>query len=1145
MTRPHLRLLTSHRLEVLADALARRLDERPLGPLERETIVVPSRGMARWVNFHLARTHGIAAGVDFPFPFTWARRAVEALGVVPAPEEAHEPRPPDGFDAASLQWRLHDLLGRLDALDAPADHLHPLRTYLRDDSDLRKRGQLAARLATIFSGYQLQRPLGLRAWEQGRWFGAEADRAGGETWQAPLWRALVGESRGEPLSRALLGAIEGLRAGTIEAESVGPRVEVFGVTTLAPVLLALLEELGKKIEVSLSFVSPTRGYWGDLRARRVPLPPPGLRAADLDPPLPEDAHVIGGPPLLASWGRLARDFHHAVVGLPDAPEVEELAAADPDASTLLGALQQDLLDFVDPSTRSEQERPRFRADDRSLRVHLCHSELREMEVVREEILRAFEDLPHLRPGDVLVLVPDLARYAPFARAVLGRTLELDAGERRLPVRIADGGGALTEGCGRLVLELLRLVDARLTATEVLDLFEIALFARRFDLGPQDLPQLRELVREAGVRWGEDPATRAERFALPAYEGASWREGLDRLLLGFATGAGEELIDGLLPVADATTARVGRIARLTRAFDRLVAVLHGLRDPRTLAQWAHDLRGALLDLSVAETEREVEERTRLVRTLESLATIGTHFGLHGEVGRRTVRDALRALIEDDAAGRGFVSGSITVAELRPMRSVPYRVIAVAGLGDAFPRRDPPPGFDLVARSPRRGDRSPRLDDRQLLLEILLAVRERLVITAIGRSVRDNTELARSVCLDELLEVLDQSFACEDTTRPSERVVVRHPLQPFDALYFDGRDGELFSYDRLVAQATAALAAARAHGTRTTRWIDVEMPPAPGGDACVRIELEELARFFRDPSTWFVRERLRMRTRWDEEELDEEPFDLDPLAAWRLRRDQLERFLRSMPPEDTRAAVQRLALARGNFGRTLAAVRVQETLRVLRQQRLEPERWIDLDLVVRTREYEVVGTLRVHPDHGYLAVTGGSLDARLQARTWVEHLALGASGRAGEQWTTRLISLKDAATEVWSGSGHGLPALDALDALVRGFLAAHLRPMPFFPETSAQWWKQWSADHPGLAPLEATPEQWQETFHTESVRAAWDQPSFAGNQPEAEKEAVKLCTRGLDPELLVSEEFVRWAELVFGGIAAARPDQKRGPKSKGSA
>jgi exodeoxyribonuclease V gamma subunit len=578
MTRSHLRLLTSHRLEVLADALACRLDERPLGPLERETIVVPSRGMARWVNFHLARTHGIAAGVDFPFPFTWARAAVEALGIVSTTEEAHEPRPPDGFDVASLHWRLHDLLGRLDALDAPADHLRPLRAYLQDDSDLRKRGQLAARLATIFSGYQLQRPLGLRAWEQGRWFGAEADRAGGETWQAPLWRALVGESRGEPLSRALLGAIEGLRAGTIEAERVGPRVEVFGVTSLPPVLLALLEELGKQIEVSLSFVSPTRGYWGDLRARRVPLPPPGLRAADLDPLPPEDAHVIAGPPLLASWGRLARDFHHAVVGLPDAPEVEELAAADPDASTLLGALQQDLLDFVDPSTRSEQERPRFGADDRSLRVHLCHSELREMEVVREEILRAFEDLPHLRPGDVLVLVPDLARYAPFARAVLGRTLELDAGERRLPVRIADGGGALTEGCGRLVLELLQA--GRCSADRDRGARSLRDRSLRAALRPRtagSAATARARARGRGTLGrGSCHACRTIRTA--RLRGASWREGLDRLLLGFATGAGEELIDGLLPVADATTARVGRIARLTRAFDRLVAVLHGSARP---------------------------------------------------------------------------------------------------------------------------------------------------------------------------------------------------------------------------------------------------------------------------------------------------------------------------------------------------------------------------------------------------------------------------------------------------------------------------------------------------------------------------------------------------------------------------------------
>lgn len=1139
MSTRHLRLITSHRLEVLADALARRLAADPLGPLERETVVVPSRGMARWVNVHLARAHGVAASIDFPFPFTWARRVVEGLGL--SPPEPSDPRESDPFGAAALQWRLHELLGQLHTVDASAADLAPLHAYLEQDPELRKRGQLATRLASVFAGYQLQRPLELQAWENGRWFGDQPEVGAGEPWQAALWRTLVERAPTAPLAALLLEAIEGLRAGTLDASPLGARVEVFGVTTLPPVLLALLDVLAGALDVTLSFVSPTRGYWGDLRARPITRTPTGMQPLPLD--LDDEEHEVRGHPLLASWGRLGRDFHRAVVSLDEHGALDEVESGEPPVGTLLGTLQRDVLDFVDPRERDEADRPRFTAGDRSLRLHLCHSELREMEVLRDAILRAFEDLPDLLPSEVLVLVPDLERYAPFARAVLGRSLgaDFDAGaarstrERRLPVRLADGRGLPSQAYGRLLLELMRLPDARLTATEVLELFEIDAFARRFGSSSDDLPALRELVREAGVRWGVDPYQRAAHLDLPVYEGASWQEGIDRLLLGFATGEGDTLIDGLLPVADATTGRVVLVARLAHAFEVLAHTLRALRAPRPLAEWSRDLRSAVLATSVAETEREAEERRALIGALESFEEHATRFGLHGNVGRRTVRDALRAILEDDAAGRGFVSGSVTVAELRPMRSLPYRVIAVAGLGDDFPRRDPAPGFDLVAARPRAGDRTPRLDDRQLFLEILLSVRERLVLTAVGRSVRDNTELARSVCVDELLEVLDRTFAASGGFTASRAVVVHHPLQPFDRGYADGSAAELFTYDRSVAAAARAAYEARARALANPA---VDAPlfvdracEAPAGGGVFDVDLDDLARFYRDPSGWFVREVLRLRLRREEGELDTEEFSIAGLAAWRLREAELTRALRALPSEDPRLVVQKLGLARGTFGEALAGLHMSDVRAALEAAEVESAAWQAVDVLHVAPGFTLRGRVPVHPEHGHLVVTAGSLDPRLRAQSWVRHVALGCTHAPAAAWTTRLLALKDGSTETWNGVGPEEDAATVLAELVRGYRSAHEHPLAFYPATSAAWWNRWVEQSMPLDLEQVGVAERVAIFLDEKVRGVWDEPSSFGPTVESQREAVRLCVRGRSVEEIADAGFAHWAKTVFGGIEGA--------------
>src|SRR5207249_3253158 len=115
------------------------------------------------------------------------------------------------------------------------------------------------------------------------------------------------------------------------------------------------------------------------------------------------------------------------------------------------------------------------------------------------------------------------------------------------------------------------------------------------------------------------------------------------------------------------------------------------------------------------------------------------------------------LEESSSGAGFLSGQLTFCALKPMRSVPLKVVCLLGLNDtAYPRHDRPPGFDLVAQHPQRGDRNIRDSDRALFLEALLSAREVFYLSYIGQSLRDNNPLPPSVLVSELLDYVGQNF-----------------------------------------------------------------------------------------------------------------------------------------------------------------------------------------------------------------------------------------------------------------------------------------------------------------------------------------------------------------------------------------------------
>jgi exodeoxyribonuclease V gamma subunit len=182
---------------------------------------------------------------------------------------------------------------------------------------------------------------------------------------------------------------------------------------------------------------------------------------------------------------------------------------------------------------------------------------------------------------------------------------------------------------------------------------------------------------------------------------------------------------------------------------------------------------------------------------------------------------------------------------------------------------------MALDPRIGERDPRAEDRQMLLDALMAATDRLIITYSGNDERTNTPRPAAVPVGELLDVIDATVRTEDGTPARERVIVRHPLQPFDPRNFiRGRlvGDEPWSFDPVTLEGARALTLPREEPPPFLRQ------PLPPLDTAV-VEVDDLVRFAQHPVRAFLRRRLRISTSdFSDEVEDDLSVELDGLEKW---------------------------------------------------------------------------------------------------------------------------------------------------------------------------------------------------------------------------------------------------------------------------
>lgn len=1138
---PSLQIHTSNRLPVLLQHLLQRLAADPLPPFEKEVIVVQSQGMSRWLTLRLAEQQGIAMGLWTPFPSSLVERLTGLLprqdtstGASGASPEATA-RSVEESQGYSL-WQLFALLDR-DA--ASADGSDVADAYLADDDEQMKRYQLAWRLSQLFAEYQLYRPEMLQAWEEG-----PLPEEPTERWQAGLWKAVVGSPEAPFIEqmRRLQDRLRDRTTTTDKLRALGfpHRLSVFGISTLPPVFLQLLHRLATFLPVDLYFSSPTYHYWGDLRSPREVarltrrLPSSGTRLAE--------SHYETGNPLLAALGRQGRDFFNLLQEVDsDGNAWHELDFDMQHGGRVLDVLTDDILHLVDPGDHAERPLP-FPVGDTSLQVHVCHSPMREMESLRDALLGLFADPQNdtLRPEDILVMVPDIDLYSPYIEAVF-EVAHRDG--LQLPVSIADRRATHELPTAAAVLKLLDLVKGRLTPGDVFDFLESEAVLRRFSLRAADLPDLRQWVDDLRIRWAMDGAQRRETFAVPAERANTWQSGIERLLLGYAAGPLDDLVADIAPWADEGSGDIERQGHFVALLDALFRQLRDLRRARPLADWSKALAKCLQRLFAPLGDDDERALQRIRQSLESLELAQERLDLATDVSLEAISEHLRTELASEGGVSQFLNGRITFCALKPMRSLPFEVICVAGLDDgSFPRRQPPRAFDLMQRRPRPGDRSLRDDDRYLFLETLLAARQRLILSYVGFSHKDGSPRAPSVVLSELLEQVDRTFKTEDGRPASGLLRIEHRLHPFHADYFRATAPRSYSVDDLLA-------------CRALQNPRQQIPPfvpsedaaqVPGTAQQLEIELDELMRFWAHPCRDYCRQVIGL-TLWEDrfETAGAEPFEIGGLEAYQLQQDMVKRRLTALRANDgtltdeamglLRAHEQALMAARGDL--PLAGLG-DAAYAALRRQ---VDGFIDrlpLHEVVEPPRFEIAGDgwrlsgqLDGLTRNGPLLYRLARLKGSDQRRAWILHLVW-QTIRPRVEEALRFVPLE---TRLFGRDGEVTfrpvaQAEEQLAVLIDGLRQGRHAPLPFFEGASHAFVKQQLAaadlrQGSRKTPMEAALDAWNGT-----ARNTWGRASASGPQGGDRQDPwVALCFRSRQP--LEQPEFVDWARRLWRPLLQA--------------
>ena len=802
--------------------------------------------MERWLCQQLADKKDVWANFTFYFPGNFFKEIVAAF-------RTDFPSNPDyqWFDKESLIWCFDELLR-----DLKDDVFRPLKNYLQQGDEGLKRYQLADQLAQLFDQYQFLRPEWLATWEQGGSLFDAFSKSPGDTtrhvsemWQRALWQKLLDRySSGDRRSKGAvwidtINSLNQHRKAEILA-LLPERLSVFGINAMSPLYLHFLQTISEFIDVHFFLLNPTKAYWADLPRKQQ-------LARELSRQNDSSAEIYSvDNQLLSSYGQQGRDFQQLL--LEQCTFEHQFSSFETvHRGTILAHIQQDILNNTHTELLQAEAPDSM---DNSISVHACHTPVREVQVVKDQLLAALQSDENLSLRDIIVMAPDISRYAPFIDAVFDD----------IPHAIADKTTLDSNSPLQIFIRFLELSQGRWEVDAVLAVLEEACVYRKFGLLETDFEHLHNWVEQTRIRWGESAEHRQE-LGLPCVDENSWQAGLERLLMGYTNASENEFSDDILPFTDIEGSQAQALGGLYQFIRLLIHYKSLFGQSHTLKYWGIHLQECVSQLlSDTDNEATISAIYQLIEELQKKQIFHQQ-----KVSLAVIVNWLNSAASSRRSSAGFLRGQLTFCSMLPMRAIPFKVIALLGMNEGeFPHQEVHSAFDLMSRDFRKGDKSSRMDERYQFLEILLSARKQIILCYQGSTQHRNNQ-PPSIVVSELLDVLSENYQLDLSD-----IHIKQPLQPFSQRYFSDQK-HYFSYSAQHFRICQSVL--NSHPPAATPWwqgeVSVETPEV--------IHINDLLSFYQHPQRYFLQHQVALQIpSLNIKDVESEPFEIPTLSQYQI-------------------------------------------------------------------------------------------------------------------------------------------------------------------------------------------------------------------------------------------------------------------------
>jgi len=876
----------------LAKVFAKKTNSVRLGdPFSKIWVVVQNKEAQQWLTLQVAKIEDIAFNFEFILPSELIWKLYRM---------SHSDLPTSlPSDRIAMQWQVFEIL-------KSKKEIFGLNALPEHDKSL---FQFSGQIADVMDLYQVFRPELLESWEKGKLTTIDAT----EKWQLKIWNELnlIWKEKHPSIPSRNKAFNELKKLIVSENNSLVKYPEsifIFGLSQVSSAFLDLITSSSNKVDIHFFDVNlkwETKGF-------------------DL---------------MFTDWAKPKEDSEQLLKSFIEKKNIKHNLEH-------VSSLQSDTV--LEKISRTSS------VIDQIIELHSCHNPKREVEVLKDYLLKSFDENKDLNPEEVLVLVPEMEEYSPIIESVF----KGDENKLRIPIYSPS---KISSQSHMAFTSFLELISSNFKITDVLDFLENESIRIRFNFSENDIYTLKKWLLKNRIHWGLE-------LSDSIYS-------IEKAVSNFMTGYAMEIedfcsFDGLIPFEGIQSSdHAELVAKFSAVLQMFKPIKSAIHKNKSFKEWLFEIKLWALKLFQNDEKAVISFNSSLDKLIEYAHIVESEV----EVNYNLFKEWFIEQLSDQKASSSGIGNGVVLSSYIPYRSIPFKKVCILGLNEkVFPRNAIRPGFDLINSYPKPGDRIMKEDDKLLFYELLVSTSQSLFFSFLGRDQHSDSEKLPSMIIQKMMDELE-GF------KP-----ILHKLHGFDWMYFK----EAHSYSNSTKELGVKVYSnnekeqsfiTKNEFLKVERFID-------------QIEINELTKFFVHPCKYMINNGLSIRTSFEEPEPnDREVFKVSALEKYNL--DQL--LLDGIDSEITIDHLKEYSIRAGFSPQGIPGDHsfeteyndVNELLSLAKPYLIHKETKGDLDFTLN--DHRIVGSYnKVYSDTNVF-IKAAKFKAKDFINTWIKHLILASS------------------------------------------------------------------------------------------------------------------------------------------------------------